>query len=139
RPGLVDWSGVLGPAVPRAAAPPPPVRPGLVAWHSGGGRTPSDEYPLRPRPGVRPRPARRPPPAPVVLALGHVPDRGRLLLDPRLPAVDRRPERRDARPAGDRGARAGDPVRGAAGLRLRRPPLARGAGVDRDAGPAGLR
>ena len=82
-----------------------------------------------PRP-VRRRAARREAP-PVVE--GHVPDRRRLLLHPRLPAGHRRARRRSAGPDRDRRPGAADPVRRAAGL----PPGRRGEparpGVDRDA------
>ena len=64
--------------------------------------------------------------------MGHVPDRRRLLLHPRLPAVDRLRERRPARAAGHRRAGAGHAVRRPAGL-LATSPASRRTGRARSA------
>ena len=84
----------------------------------------------RPSRPLRRRAARREAP-PVVE--GDVPDRRRLLLDPRLPARHRGARGRSPGPDRHRRPRAGDPVRCVAGL----PPGGRGEparpGVDRDA------
>ena len=75
---------------------------------------------------------------PVVLAVGHVPDRRRLLLHARLPALDRIRERGPARSVRDDRPGSGHALRRVAGLLVRVRPIPYRARFDRYARAAGF-
>src|SRR5438105_4655152 len=118
RPRSVQSTSVLGRCVPTWNRPHATDPAAPVVRTRRWSRPPFHERTHR-RPGG---PAQATPP--VVLAVGHVPDRRRLLLDPRLPALHRLRERGPPRPTGDHHPRPGHALRGTADLLVRVWPLA---------------